>query len=73
MDAPASSLPAATSAKSPIAASPVFTRKQVLRVLSGVLICMLLSAIDQNVVVPAVPAIAADLNSYGHLAWIVSA
>ena len=73
MDAPAPSLPATTSAESPAAASPAFTRGQVLRVLSGVLLCMLLSAIDQNVVVPAVPAIAADLNSYGHLSWIISA
>ena len=73
MNAPIPSLPAATLAESPVAASPAFTRGQVLRVLSGVLLCMLLSAIDQNVVVPAVPAIAADLDSYGHLAWIVSA
>jgi len=73
MNAPVPSLPAATLAESPVAASPAFTRGQVLRVLSGILLCMLLSAIDQNVVVPAVPAIAADLNSYSHLAWIVSA
>jgi EmrB/QacA subfamily drug resistance transporter len=71
--APVPTLPAATLAESPLAASPAFTRGQVLRVLSGVLLCMLLSAIDQNVVVPAVPAIAADLNSYGRLSWIVSA
>lgn len=64
---------AATPADSSVAVSPAFTRKQVLRVLSGILLCMLLSAIDQNVVVPAVPAIAADLNTYGHLSWIVSA
>lgn len=54
-------------------ADPVFKRQQVLQVLSGVLLCMLLSAIDQNVVVPAVPAIAGDLNSYEHLSWIISA
>ena len=56
------------------AASPlVFTHSQVLRVLSGILLCLFLSAIDQTVVIPAVPAIAADLNGFGHLAWIVSA
>jgi len=71
--APPPALPAAKLAESPVAASPAFTRSQVLRVLSGILLCMLLSAIDQNVVVPAVPAIAADLNNYSHLSWIVSA
>ncbi|MEA2739252.1 MAG: hypothetical protein QOH05_2559 [Acetobacteraceae bacterium] len=35
--------------------------------------CIFLAAIDQTVVIPAVPAIAADLNGFGHLAWIVSA
>ncbi len=73
MDAPAPSLSISPLAESPVAASPAFTRKQVLRVLSGILLCMLLAAIDQNVVVPAVPAIAADLKSYSHLSWIISA
>jgi EmrB/QacA subfamily drug resistance transporter len=39
----------------------------------GILLCILLAAIDQTVVVPAVPSIAADLNGFGHLAWIVTA
>jgi EmrB/QacA subfamily drug resistance transporter len=52
---------------------PNFTHQQVLRVLSGVLLCIFLAAIDQTVVIPAVPAIAADLNGFNHLAWIVSA
>jgi EmrB/QacA subfamily drug resistance transporter len=50
-----------------------FTHQQILRVLSGILMCIFLAAIDQTVVIPAVPAIAADLNGFGHLAWIVSA
>src|ERR1700744_5787351 len=54
-------------------APPPFTHQQVLRVLSGILLCMFLAAIDQTVVIPAVPAIAADLNGFQHLAWIVSA
>jgi len=52
---------------------PVFSHAQIVRVLTGILLCILLSAIDQTVVVPAVPAIAADLNGFGHLAWIVTA
>jgi EmrB/QacA subfamily drug resistance transporter len=55
------------------AAPPRFTHRQILRVLSGILLCIFLAAIDQTVVIPAVPAIAADLNSFGHLAWIISA
>src|ERR1700733_858593 len=50
-----------------------FTHQQILRVLSGILLCIFLAAIDQTGVIPAVPAIAADLNGFGHLAWIVSA
>ena len=53
--------------------TPRFTHRQILRVLSGILLCIFLAAIDQTVVIPAVPAIAADLNGFGHLAWIVSA
>src|ERR1700684_4428798 len=54
-------------------APPRFTHKQILRVLSGILLCIFLAAIDQTVVIPAVPAIAADLHGFGHLAWIISA
>lgn len=57
----------------PTDAIPHFTHRQIMRVLSGVLLCIFLAAIDQTVVIPAVPAIAADLNGFGHLAWIVSA
>lgn len=53
--------------------APHFTHKQILRVISGILLCIFLAAIDQTVVIPAVPAIAADLNGFSHLAWIVSA
>ena len=51
----------------------VFTHEQIRRVISGILLCIFLAAIDQTVVIPAVPAIAADLHGFGHLAWIVTA
>lgn len=54
-------------------APPAFTDHQVRQVVFGILLCILLAAIDQTVVVPAVPSIAADLNGFGHLSWIVSA
>ena len=54
-------------------AAPAFTHAQVVRVLIGIVLCILLAAIDQTVVIPAVPAIAADLNGFDHLSWIVTA
>ncbi|HQT77731.1 MAG: hypothetical protein B7Z80_09205 [Rhodospirillales bacterium 20-64-7] len=52
---------------------PRFTHQQILKVITGILLCIFLAAIDQTVVIPAVPAIAADLHGFDHLAWIVSA
>jgi EmrB/QacA subfamily drug resistance transporter len=52
---------------------PALTHQQTARVIGGIMLCIVLAAIDLAVVVPAVPAIAADLNGFGHLAWIVSA
>ncbi len=69
MDAPVSS----DVLTAPADGLPHFTHAQILRVITGILLCILLAAIDQTVVVPAVPAIAADLHGFGHLAWIVSA
>ncbi len=50
-----------------------FSHQQVMRVIGGVLLCIFLAAIDQTVVIPAVPAMAADLHGFTHLSWIVSA
>ncbi len=50
-----------------------FSHQQVLRVLSGIVLCIFLAAIDQTVVIPAVPAMAAELHGFGHLSWIVAA
>ena len=55
------------------ASPPVFTHQQIVRVITGIMLCILLAAIDQTVVIPAVPAIAADLHGFDHLSWIVSA
>ena len=60
-------------AASPTEVLPNFSHRQIVRVILGIALCILLSALDQTVVVPAVPAIAADLNGFGHLSWIVTA
>ncbi|MHB1304850.1 MAG: MDR family MFS transporter [Acidiphilium sp.] len=50
-----------------------YTHQQRLRVIFGIILCMLLAAIDQTVVIPAVPAIATDLHGFSHLSWVVTA
>jgi EmrB/QacA subfamily drug resistance transporter len=71
MDAPAAAKPGA-GGQDP-AAAPGFTHQQIMQVILGILLCILLAALDQTVVIPAVPAIAADLNGFSHLSWIVTA
>jgi EmrB/QacA subfamily drug resistance transporter len=50
-----------------------FTHQQILKVITGILLCIFLPAIDQTVVIPAVPAMAAELSGFNHLSWIISA
>ena len=52
---------------------PTYSHQQIVRVVTGIMLCILLAALDQTVVIPAVPAIAADLGAFGHLSWIVTA
>lgn len=55
------------------AAPQVFSHQQILHVIYGIMLCILLAALDQTVVIPAVPTIARDLHAFGHLSWIVTA
>jgi EmrB/QacA subfamily drug resistance transporter len=50
-----------------------FSHSEILRVVRGVALCILLAAIDQTIIVPAVPRMANDLGGGHHIAWIVSA
>lgn len=52
---------------------PGYTHQQIVRVVTGIMLCIFLASVDQTVVIPAVPAIAGDLGAFGHLAWIVTA
>lgn len=54
-------------------AIPAYSHQQIKRVIIGIMLCILLASLDQTVVIPAVPAIAADLGAFGHLSWIVTA
>jgi len=73
MDATPAQAPVAVAPEPPTDGIPRYSHPEILRVVTGVMLCILLAALDQTVVVPAVPAIAADLNGFGHLAWIVTA
>lgn len=65
----AATIEAAASASYPA----IHDHAAIMRVIGGIVLCILLAALDQTVVIPAVPAIANDLNGFGHLSWIVTA
>jgi EmrB/QacA subfamily drug resistance transporter len=48
-------------------------RRQVLIVFSGIMLGMLLAAIDQTIVATALPTITGELGGLDHLAWVVTA
>jgi EmrB/QacA subfamily drug resistance transporter len=50
----------------------VFSHEQIMRMMWGIALCIFLSALDQTIVVPTVPAMARDLHGFGQLSWIVS-
>src|SRR5690348_5777746 len=54
-------------------APAVFSHAEILHVIFGVMLCILLSALDQAAVIPALPAIASELGGYEQLSWIVAA
>jgi EmrB/QacA subfamily drug resistance transporter len=55
------------------AETPAYSHQQIVRVITGIMLCIFLASLDQTVIIPAVPAMAADLNAFGHLSWIVTA
>src|ERR1700683_1392227 len=54
-------------------ASAQLGRRQVLIIMGGLLLGMLLAALDQTIVATALPTIAGDLHDLSKLAWIVTA
>jgi EmrB/QacA subfamily drug resistance transporter len=62
-------------APKPAAAPPAagLPRRQVLIVFSGIMLGMLLAAIDQTIVATALPTITGELGGLDHLAWVVTA
>jgi EmrB/QacA subfamily drug resistance transporter len=54
-------------------AGRIYSHAERMRVVVGILMCLMLAAIDQTVVLPAIPQMAASLHGAGHLSWVVSA
>src|SRR5271156_1351013 len=54
-------------------ASAALSHAEIMRVMVGGMICILLAALDQTVVIPALPAIASELGAYSQLSWVVAA
>src|ERR1700733_6614737 len=50
-----------------------YTHPEILSVVRGVALCILLAALDQTIIVPAVPRMAHDLGGGHHIAWVISA
>ena len=51
---------------------PAVSNRRVLVVMIGVLLGLLLSALDQTIVGPALPTIIRDLNGFDHYTWVVT-
>lgn len=54
-------------------APPLLDRRQLFLALAGVLLCILVSAIDQTIVGTALPRIIAELNGFDRYSWVVTA
>jgi EmrB/QacA subfamily drug resistance transporter len=50
-----------------------FTHRQIMVILSGLMLGMLLAALDQTIVSTALPTIVGDLGGLDHLSWVVTA
>ncbi|HLI22603.1 MAG TPA: MDR family MFS transporter [Stellaceae bacterium] len=50
-----------------------FTHREILSVLWGVLLGMMMAALDSTIVTTALPHIASDLGGFLHLSWVITA
>jgi EmrB/QacA subfamily drug resistance transporter len=54
-------------------AAPALSSRQIWTIFSGLMLAMLLAALDQTIVATALPTIVRDLGGAAHLSWIVTA
>lgn len=73
---PATTTGAVTNAtRTPAATStfPAFSHRQIQLIFSGLMLGMLLAALDQTIVATALPTITGELGGLNHLSWVVTA
>ena len=65
----------ATQAAPPAGTGPTapFSQRQVLLIFLGLMLGMLLAALDQTIVATALPTITGDLHGLNHIGWVVTA
>ena len=49
-----------------------YTHRQIMVILGGLMLGMLLAALDQTIVATALPTIVGDLGGLNHLSWVVT-
>jgi EmrB/QacA subfamily drug resistance transporter len=52
--------------------SGALSHREILRILSGILLGMFLAALDQTTIATALPTVAAELGGIEHLSWVIS-
>ena len=52
--------------------APTLTHRQILVIFSGLMLGMLLAALDQTIVATALPTITGELGGLNHLSWVVT-
>ncbi|SHE56306.1 drug resistance transporter, EmrB/QacA subfamily [Ferrithrix thermotolerans DSM 19514] len=62
-----------TKTEAPREASPLPDTKRVRLIFAGLMVAMLLAALDQTIVATALPTIVGDLKGLGRLSWVVTA
>jgi EmrB/QacA subfamily drug resistance transporter len=67
------SRPAADTSISAAVEAPTLDRRQLILALAGVLLCILVAALDQTIVGTALPRIVAELNGFDRYNWVVTA
>ena len=63
----------ATDGRPDPAAQPQLGQRQILIIMTGLMLGMFLAALDQTIVATALPTIAGDLHSLSRLSWVVTA
>ncbi|MEP9369840.1 MDR family MFS transporter [Xanthobacter sp. VNH20] len=53
--------------------SPSLAHAEILTIIVGIMLAMLLAALDQTIVATALPTIGSDLNDFVNLSWVVTA